>query len=162
MTPSELVERQGYAFLPRFCPSTAPHDAAATLGVTEQVEGLRLVQELSPTEQTATTPNTYSGNFGLSAFPLHPDLAHWARPPRYLMLRCAIGDPTAETRIVDGWQLVAAIGSITLARCLARPRRPLRGALQLLPVWQASSKGHEHLVRWDSIYLQPVNEYARM
>jgi Taurine catabolism dioxygenase TauD, TfdA family. len=35
--------------------------------------------------------NQYSGNYGLAEFPLHSDLAHWAVPPRYFMLRCVAG-----------------------------------------------------------------------
>ena len=160
MTPKELVEIQGYAFLPSYRPHSDPNAVAAMFGVPELVDGLRLVQELVPTPLELTTPNTYSGNFGLGGFPFHTDLAHWARPPRYLMLRCAIGDPDTYTELIDGFSLVAAIGSNTLTRCLARPRRPIKGALQLLPVWQPVSEAHPELLRWDSVYLQPTNEYA--
>ncbi len=162
MTPKQLVEQQGYAFVPAFYPDFEPVAAAAALGVPEQVDGLRLVQELLPTTLNLTTPNTYSGNFGLGAFPLHTDLAHWARPPRYLMLRCAIGDQDAHTQVVDGLSLVADVGSSTLARCLARPRRPMMGSFQLLPIWQDSSEPNQQLIRWDSIYLKPANGYAQI
>lgn len=37
-----------------------------------------LVQELTP--RASSTPNTYSGIFGLDRFPFHSDLAHWAEP----------------------------------------------------------------------------------
>ena len=161
MTPTQLVELQGYAFLPSFHPTLSPNAAASALGIPELVDGLRLVQELLPTKPDLTTPNTYSGNFGLDSFPLHTDLANWAKPPRYLMLRCAIGDPDIDTKVIDGLSLVESLGSSTLARCLARPRRPMKGALQLLPVWQRTTEAHKQLLRWDSVYLQPTNEYAR-
>ncbi len=161
MTPKQLVERQGYVFIPSFHPDRAPETVAAALGVPEQVEDLRFVQELSPTISHEATPNTYSGNFGLGAFPLHTDLAHWAMPPRYLMLRCAIGDPDIQTQILDSLPLVTAVGSSALVRCLVRPRRPVRGALQLLPVRQYLAEPKQYLLRWDSIYLQPSNEYAQ-
>lgn len=161
MTPKQIVERQGYAILQSFLPDLEPAAAALALGVPEQVDGLRLVQELVPTSTDLTTPNTYSGNFGLGAFPLHTDLAHWAEPPRYLMLRCAHGDADAHTTIVDGRLMVASIGSGSLARCLARPRRPLNGGFQLLPILRTSSEPAKQCLRWDSIYLKPANEYAQ-
>lgn len=161
MSPRELVELQGYAFLPSYRPHLSPDAAAALLGTAELVDGLRLVQELVPTQTGLSTPNTYSGNFGLDGFPFHTDLAHWACPPRYLMLRCAIGDPSTRTELIDGLSLVAAIGSNTLTRCLVRPRRPIKGTLQLLPVWQDMREVCLQLLRWDSIYLQPINEYAQ-
>jgi L-asparagine oxygenase len=162
MSPKLLIAQQGYAFVPSFHPDLEPTAAAVALGVPEQVAGLRLVQELSPTTQDLTTPNTYSGNFGLGAFPLHTDLAHWASPPRYLMLRCERGDPDAQTQIVDGRSLVAALGPSVLARCLARPRRPMNGAFQLLPVLHDSSGLGQQRIRWDSIYLRPANVYAQV
>lgn len=161
MTSKQLVEQQGYAFFPSFYPDLAPLAAAVALGTPEKVDGLRLVQELLPMTPELTTPNTYSGNFGLGAFPLHTDLAHWAKPPRYLLLRCANGDPDAQTQIVDGRAVVAAVGSIVLARCLARPRRPMKGAFQLLPIWHDTFEPIQKLIRWDSVYLKPANAYAQ-
>lgn len=160
MFPKQLVEQQGYALLPSFFPDLEPIDAAGLLGVPERVDGLRLVQELLPTMPNLATPNTYSGNFGLGAFPLHTDLAHWAKPPRYLMLRCARGDADAQTKIVDGRLIVSALGSSVLERCLVRPRRPMKGAFHLLPIWQHSSMPEKQIIRWDSIYLKPVNKHG--
>lgn len=160
MTLKQLVDCQGYAFLPSFLPNVEATDAALTLGVPEQVEGLRLVQELSPSSAEFTTPNTYSGNFGFGVFPFHTDLAHWSRPPRYLMLRCSRGDENIQTKIVDGKMIAEYLGSQVLARCLARPRRPLKGSLQLLPILQYFPEKIQKLIRWDSIYLKPANEYA--
>ncbi len=160
MTPKQLVEQDGYAFLPSFFPDIDSTAAALALGSPEQVEGLCLVHELLPTPTDLTTPNTYSGNFGLGAFPLHTDLAHWARPPRYLMLRCSHGDANTKTQIVDSRVLIESLGSSVLARCLVRPRRPLKGTLQLLPILQVTSKSDMPIIRWDSIYLKPANDFA--
>ena len=160
MTPKQLVEQQGYAFLPCFFPDLESTAAALKLGVPERAEGLRLLHELLPMATDLATPNTYSGNFGLGAFPLHTDLAHWARPPRYLMLRCSHGDANTQTQIVDGNLVIESLGSNVLARCLARPRRPVKGALQLLPIWQVKSESNQPFIRWDSIYLTPANEHA--
>jgi hypothetical protein len=161
MSPKQLVDQQGFALLPSFFPEIEAAAAAAKLGIPEEVNGLRLVQELLPTTPDLSTPNTYSGNFGLDAFPLHTDLAHWASPPRYLMLRCAQGDAEARTHIVDGRLIVSTLGSSLLARCLVRPRRPMNGSFQLLPIWQTSSEPSQQRLRWDSVYLKPANEYAQ-
>lgn len=161
MTPKELVEKEGYVFLPSFFPHISPASAAALIGISEQVDGLRLLQELLPTSENVATPNTYSGNFGLRAFPLHTDLAHWARPPRYLMLRCLIGDPDVQTQFIDGCSLIANLGSNVLARCLAKPRRPLKGKVQLLPVLDCPNELQRQIIRWDSLYLRPSNAYSQ-
>lgn len=162
MTPKQLVEKQGFAFLPSFLPHVDATAAGAALGVPEQVDGLSLVQELLPTPSGLTTPNTYSGNFGLGSFPFHTDLAHWVRPPRYVMLWCSRGDATTQTKIIDASSLIEFIGSSALTRCLARPRRPMNEALQLLPILQVLPRQDQQLFRWDSIYLKPSNEYAQI
>lgn len=136
------------------------YEVAAKLGVVEQVDGLRLVQELVPKHMGASTPNTYSGNFGYGAFPLHTDLAHWSCPPRYLVLRCVVGNPAISTRVLDGDVLVERIGASALGRCLVRPRRPLAGGLHLLHVLEHRELGPRFLLRWDSLYLQPANAFA--
>lgn len=161
MTPKQLVEQQGYAFLPSFLPDLDAATAASVLGVPEQLEGLELVQELSPKQTYLSTPNTYSGNFGFGTFPFHTDLAHWAIPPRYILLWCSRGDETTKTQFIDSNSVIQKLGVSTLTRCLAQPRRPMKGSLQLLPILQASTEQLNRLIRWDSIYLKPSNVYAQ-
>lgn len=162
MTPKQLVEQQGYAFLPSFLPDLDAATAASVLGLPEQLDGLGLVQELLPKPACLATPNTYSGNFGFGTFPFHTDLAHWAIPPKYILLRCSIGDATTKTQFIDSYSVINEIGESTLARCLARPRRPLKGSLQLLPILQTPAEQGQKLIRWDSIYLKPSNGYAEV
>jgi L-asparagine oxygenase len=85
------VESEGYVFLRQFLPESEPAAAFASIGQVDGVEGLDIIQTLTPREATTSTPNTYSGNFGIGDFPLHTDLAHWAMPPRYVVLRCISG-----------------------------------------------------------------------
>lgn len=148
--------------MPSFLPDHDAATAASVLGVPEQLEGLALVQELSPKPTCLSTPNTYSGNFGCGSFPFHTDLAHWAIPPRYVLLWCSRGDETTQTHIIDSNSVIQNIGQSTLTRCLARPRRPMKGSLQLLPILQASTEQTHKLIRWDSIYLKPSNGYAQV
>jgi L-asparagine oxygenase len=142
-------------------PSATSAQVAAYLGEVELIDGLRRVQELTPKQIGTATPNTYSGNFGLEVFPLHTDLAHWSSPPRYFLLRCIVGDPAVATLVVDGQSLIEDIGLTNLARCLARPRRPLAGGLQLLPILDQPGSDERSLLRWDELYIRPTNSYSR-
>lgn len=162
MQIKQEVALKGFALRKSLNPQMSALEVARAIGVPALLDGLRLVQELTPTTEKESTPNTYSGNFGRDEFPLHTDLAHWARPPRYLMLRCMKGDANIGTRILDGLDLIDAIGSARMARCLARPRRPLTGMLHLLPVLGASTPPGNQVLRWDSLFIEPINQSARL
>src|SRR2546423_858394 len=100
MSDDELLEalvtvrRLGHAFLPRWQTNASTEEVARSAGRLVNVEallpgsGIPSVQVLHPRPQAEAPRNQYSGTFGLGEFPLHTDLAHWSRPPRYLMLRC--------------------------------------------------------------------------
>lgn len=93
------------------------------------------VQTLQPRRVTESPRNQYSGEYGLGEFPLHTDLAHWARPPRYFALRCRIGSSAVVTRLLPSSAIESALGKATLRRAVVRSRRPPRGGVQCaLPV----------------------------
>src|SRR5438445_588509 len=96
----------GFILLKNIKLETSSLDVANQLGAVDKVEGLAAVQTLTPRSIDDSMPNTYSGNFGQAEFPLHTDLAHWARPPRYILLRCIRGTEHAKTRILDGNHLI--------------------------------------------------------
>jgi hypothetical protein len=99
-------------------------DIAGRLGIVDRVEGLAAVQTLIPRRIYDSPPNTYSGNFGRAEFPLHTDLAHWARPPRYIVLRCIQGAQDISTRLLDGRRtLIDTFGLDKLCATLVQPRR---------------------------------------
>ena len=148
------VTESGYALISQYRPNAGIIEVANELGdLLTPWEG-GLVQTLVPREEAA--PNTYSGNFGLGHFPFHTDLAHWRRPPRYLLLRCLVGYDDIPTLLIDGRALVGAISRCTLARAIFKPRRPRDGALVLLRLFNASSDGAD-LLRWDEIFLRPAS-----
>ena len=131
--PSQLqrrLDRDGYAFLPQYALSNSTERAAAELGDLLVPWDGAYVQELTP--KATSTPNTYSGIFGLDKFPFHTDLAHWSEPPRYLLLRCIRGYNDIPTLMLDGRQLASKIGENVLKRALVRPRRPRAGKFQIL------------------------------
>lgn len=118
----------------------------------------RLIQQLIP--KAADTPNSYSGIYGLEAFPFHTDLAHWNEPPRYLMLRCVKGYAEVPTLIVDGSVLVREASRDLLIRALVKPRRPHNGTVPILRLYENAEKGDR--IRWDEIFLQPVGRVGRL
>ncbi len=158
MSSATELSTTGFAVLRGLDRDSTSLEVATRLGIVDIVEGLAAVQTLIPRMMSDSPPNTYSGNFGYSAFPLHTDLAHWARPPRYFLLRCIRGSEHVTTRILDGRFLVDALGSHTLRATLVQPRRPMRNGKQLLRLLSLSHYSSCDLLRWDSIYLQPASE----
>ncbi|MDD7972881.1 TauD/TfdA family dioxygenase [Roseinatronobacter alkalisoli] len=151
----QKITESGYALISQHRPNADIVEVANELGdpLTPWEGGL--VQTLIPREESA--PNTYSGNFGLGRFPFHTDLAHWRRPPRYLLLRCLIGYDDVPTLLIDGRALVNTISRDTLARAIFKPRRPRDGALALLRLLERTSDGTD-LLRWDEIFLRPASK----
>jgi len=151
----QVVER-GYAVLktgPVDVPTTA---VAKALGEISSLPGVTDVQVLQPREKADAPPNIYSGAFGTGEFPLHTDLAHWFLPPRYLLLRCVVGAVNVATRLVDGQELVQALGADALFRTLLQPRRPVRGTRPILRILHRESQGR-YRVRWDSLFVTPAS-----
>jgi L-asparagine oxygenase len=133
------------------------------LHVTQLLPGSNIpsVQSLVPRPKSKGRSNDYSGVFGLSTFPLHTDLAHWASPPRYLLLRCVNGSPQVATNVLPVTALEAALGAACLRRAVARPRRVGRsGAHVLLPI-VLETGGSQLYMRWDSLFLVPMNDGSK-
>lgn len=155
-----LLEADGYAFLPRHAGHDDAASVAAALGEPIAPWDAAIVQRLVPRE--VSTPNTYSGLFGLGRFPFHTDLAHWRLPPRYLMLRCVKGYADVPTLLLDGRAVVDAVTLDILRRSVVRLRRPRSGEMRLLRLWQAGT-GNGDLLRWDEVFLRPasrIGEFA--
>ena len=92
--PSDIttaLNLYGFVIISGHLPELSGLPAFSELGKVVKLPGVAEVQVLTPRHEATTSPNTYSGNFGIHAFPLHTDLAHWFLPPRYLALRCVVG-----------------------------------------------------------------------
>lgn len=153
---NEEIEAHGYAFLSEFRPDDLSERSILALGRIAEFCRDRPVHEIIPHAQHVESPNTYSGRYGLGAFPLHTDLAHWPLPPRFVLLRCKIGFPDVPTRLLDGNVILDEVGRSTAFRTLVRPRRPVSGALPLLRLLSRPSPTTECL-RWDETYLRPAS-----
>lgn len=152
------VARHGFAFSREYFPEIDTTAIASELGrpLTPWQGGL--MQELVPRD--IATPNTYSGMYGLERFPFHTDLAHWRRPPRYLLLRCLTGYADIPTLLLDGQAIfdTAMLGILT--RAIFKPRRPLGGMFSLLRLCTPIDNGY--CFRWDETFLQPASKIGVM
>lgn len=154
---SEVRER-GFAFLGEYCPELPTSDILSHFGVPVALGATgAAAHELRPIQLSEASPNTYSGNFGVGPFPMHTDLAHWRIPPRYILLRCAIGFEDVTTLITDGFALIRKMGEVHATRTIMKPRRPIAGGLQLLHLFQKARCGSWR-IRWDEIFLRPASE----
>lgn len=155
MTVTDQALDLGYVLLPSYEPFETGELIAGSLGQPLCLEAGSAVHNLTPVATENSTPNTYSGIYGLGRFPFHTDFAHWRYPPRYLMLRCVVGFEEVPTLLVDGHQLVQRVGGSALSRALVRPRRPVRGKLPLLRLYQRTAC--HSLLRWDEMFLRPAS-----
>lgn len=154
----ESLELNGFAYVRGYRRGTPTHDIANSLGEISTV-GSRGPVELRPTRQADSEPTSYSGLYGRRRFPFHTDLAHWRRPPRYILLRCKVGSEVATTDLIDGFRIISEIHEPRLQLAQVQPRRPIKGRLPLLRLY---SQGPSHLVRWDEVFIVPANESGRV
>lgn len=129
-------------------------EIATNIGKVINVPGAKTVQELTPANRASLEASSYSGNYGVEEFPFHSDMAHWFRPPRYLLLCCRVPAMSVETRVVKSERVFEGEEIHDLRRALFRPRRRLNGRLSPLRLFE------DDLYRWDSIFIQPINKLA--
>ena len=149
------LDTDGFIMINACLPELSGLDAFSELGSMVKLPGVSEVQVLTPRHVDQSTPNTYSGNFGVHDFPLHTDLAHWFLPPRYFALRCVVGSKRVSTSLIDMRDLLNVVTRRTLERGLVRPRRPLKRNLTLLRLLSQTSDSSE-LFRWDSLFVVPA------
>jgi L-asparagine oxygenase len=162
----QTLTNHGYAFVTCWQPDLSTQDVATKLGNVLDISkllphsGISNIQALKPREQSTELNNQYSGAYGLGHFPLHTDLAHWQRPPRYILLRCIIGSPAVATVVIPSIDLFSELDETTLKRAVVRPRKKnISDELCVLPV--VYSENDMVGVRWDSLFLVPMNEAAK-
>ena len=145
----------GFAMINARLPEISGPSAFSGLGAVVRLPGVADVQVLTPRHTNHAPANTYSGFFGIQAFPLHTDLAHWFLPPRYFALRCVIGSRSVSTSLLDVKELISVVGRQHLIRVLVRPRHPLKRNQPLLRLLSSREDGSQ-LFRWDSLFVVPA------
>jgi hypothetical protein len=160
------MHRKGYFVAPRWRRNRSTIDVSRSVGTVLDVgsllpgSGIPTVQTLKPRPSTESPANQYSGRYGLDAFPLHTDLAHWARPPRYFVLRCRVGSRAVATTLLPTSTVVSNLGMEMLRRAVVRPRHPPRTGVECpLPIVFAA--GSVAGFRWDPLFLVPMNQPAQ-
>ncbi len=153
--PSQLSER-GYADLGLVDIGVSTLELARELADMMGARVASSIDTLSTSAPGAKPLNTYGGNYALSRLPLHTDLAHWAVPPRYLILRCVVGSPDVVTQVVHQREVLRSMPVGLIDRALLRPRRRLDGRMFLVRM------RHGSIFRWDALFLEPDNAAARL
>jgi L-asparagine oxygenase len=152
---AQSLQDTGFALLEGYRPGSSAADVVDLIGEVETLGTSGPVHLLRPALADTAPPNTYSGNYGLDAFPLHTDMAHWQVPPRFIMLRCLEGSAGIPTILADGLPIIKQIGESALVRSLVKARRPVQGKRSLLRLCERDHQGH--LLRWDEKYILPAS-----
>lgn len=148
------VHARGFAFRAASDPDLANDALALQVGVPIALSSTCAVHFLMPAPKEHRPPNSYSGIYGLGAFPLHTDLAHHRVPPRYLMLRCNAPDEGVGTTLTDSAEIIESVGASLLSRAVVQPRRPRNGIRPLLRLLDPAL----HLFRWDMEFIRPASD----
>jgi L-asparagine oxygenase len=151
----KALKLNGFADFGVFHPDESSAQVVARIAIEIECIHSRQTESLTANPIDAKPINTYAGNFGLGQLPLHTDLAHWHVPPRYLMLRCIVADPSISTMVVHHKRALAKVPDAIIDRALFRPRRRLEGKMFLLRLRDME------IFRWDQLFLKPDNAEAR-
>ena len=156
------LHRNGYVLLPSWRREQTTIAIGRSIGAVVDIQallpqsGIHTVQTLKPRQEDGSLNNRYSGTYSLDEFPLHTDLAHWTRPPRYFLLRCQNGSSTVATKLLANSTLLSVMGASTLNRALVRPRRAAGDdPLCLLPLVFFAENLYGF--RWDPLFLVSMN-----
>ena len=155
-----ILKSNGYLFLQEFEPDLSTYDVAAKIGIIQDINGIPTVQQLQPKDRYESTSNIYSGNYGLGEFPLHSDLAHWAMPPRYFILRCVVPATKAYTFLFDVHGILENIENTIIERALFKPRKKISGHMNLLRFHEIESGVDKY--RWDNLFIVADNQEANI
>ncbi|POF88349.1 TauD/TfdA family dioxygenase [Pseudomonas putida] len=163
-TIAPALNSHGYLFLKNWQPEASTLELACSIGPIVDLEKIAAayklgsIQTLKPRESDESSPHSYSAVYGLNAFPLHTDYAHWGTPPRFLMLRCRLGDPSVTTYLLP-WSCIAEQASHIINRAIVAPRRK-HTAQAICPLAVRYRKAGQVGFRWDSLFLRPLNQAA--
>lgn len=160
----ELFE-DGYVFLPEWQKDKTIAEVASSIGNLIfpskflGYESINNVQNLIPKERDESSKHHYSGTFGIKEYPLHSDLAHWASPPKILMLRCVVGSNSVSTNILPIKFIIQELNDLSINRAVVKPRSNIKTPfLSMLPL--KFKRDNLAAFRWDSLFLEPANKPA--
>lgn len=153
----ESIDFDGFAFIQACEPKVPTEKLLSLIANLEDYSNEGPVHTLTPKCAQTSKRNTYSGVFGLDAFPLHTDLAHWQVPPRYFALRCISGSKYVETKLLDSRILISQFGVNCLENEIVMPRKKIRGMNRAFSIFEQS----KNIFRWDEVFLKPCLRASR-
>lgn len=82
--------------------SAVLEEIAHTLGTASFGRGGQVIERLRPVPEAHAHPQSLSHKYGLGAFPLHNDTAHYSTPCRFIVMGCEKpGDISSPTVLLD-------------------------------------------------------------
>jgi L-asparagine oxygenase len=147
------LDRFGFV---RFSSPSEVHtaDVARTLGDVVSLDSGSEVQTLAPVTSEVHGQNRYSGIYKNGPFPFHTDLAHWYRPPRFVLLRCIQASSNVTTYLLHSRKLIKPDEQWIVLRALFRARRRQDGRITCMRLLERDC------FRWDPLFLLPINRLA--
>lgn len=158
----DSLREDGYAICTGLNRDTSTLEFARTIGTVINLHSVhkaypdRLVDTLRPQERCTSRLNYYHGNYGFETYPAHTDLAHWQIPPRFLLLRGRAGVGHVSTHVYGTRSLAEILPKGQIKRAIFVPRNArVTTALRM-----NISRFEEFSLRWDPLFIRPVNSYA--
>jgi L-asparagine oxygenase len=158
LAPKLLKElhANGCVYLESLEPEMDTQSIAQKIGKVISSPDFLTVQSLTPKDKVSATKNMYSGNFGLDEFPLHTDMSHWYRPPRYFILRASVPASGVATTVLNHRYCLEGISEETVRRAIFQPRRKIENKTFFLRILE------ENIFRWDEVFIVPKNKDAHV
>ena len=138
------------------CTSAHLVDLANELGKPVSLAAGTLTKSLFPKSKDDAPMNSMSALFGLGAFPLHTDMAHWHRPARYVLLRSVSSTSNTPTLVLDTEDFFTEELREEWARSVWKIKKIRCPFLSTI----VSSSSRESF-RWDPCCMFPFNKAAK-
>lgn len=158
------LNNEGFVFLESYLESKTTLEVASAVGAVLDFANIapeycvKTIQELRPSNNDSHHLHRYHGNFGLGEYPAHTDLAHWDRPPRFLMLRAKNGNNKVNTHIYSHAGALTLLPDDLVKRAIFAPRKNTGIPTPLsMTIFSREVFG----IRWDPLFIYPLNDAAK-
>ena len=156
--PKKLHEN-GWARLQVTGSPEALFSIAESLGTIVNQGSRPELSRLTPIDAASADPNTASASYGTGRFPYHTDLAHWPKPPRFLVMGNADTTSSVPTLLLDSripeiYDRISCLAERALWR-VTKTQHPF-----VCSTFLTGSKVNG--IRWDLNVMSPLNDAARM
>jgi hypothetical protein len=118
-----------------------------------------VIERVSPKPADQARAGTMSARYGMGAFPLHTERAHWPIPPRYVLLRSIGAESDRPTLLWDSRRVTG------VAEPSARLQRAAwivagRDGPFVTSVFSAAGEPNRSCFRYDALCMTPAGEGA--